>query len=97
MPVVHRSSRWPYVRRLAWERDKRSRAACHICQQPIDYTLEPSSCPEAWEPDHIIPVARDRSKELDLSNIKASHKRCNRARGDATKGENELGMRSRIW
>ena len=30
-------------------------------------------------------------------NIKASHRRCNRARGDGTHGENNLGMQSRIW
>ena len=93
----HRSSRWPYIRRLAWDRDRRDRAPCHICGQPIDYSLDPSSCSDAWEPDHIQPVRKRPDLELDLTNIAASHKRCNRARGDGTNGDNTLGMRSRIW
>ena len=50
-----RSSRWPKVRKLAWDRDRRNRAPCHICGERIDYSLEPSSAPLAWEPDHIVP------------------------------------------
>lgn len=95
--MPQRSSRWRYVRKLAWERDRKAKAPCHICGQPIDYSLEPSSGPEAYEPDHVIPVAKRPDLELDLSNIKASHARCNRSRGDGTNGENNLGMRSRIW
>ena len=94
---MSRSGRWPYVRRLAWDRDRKARAVCHICGQPINYFLQPSSCADAWEPDHVIPVAKDPSLELDLGNIKASHKRCNRSRGDGTNGENIIGMQSRIW
>ncbi|MBO5638775.1 MAG: HNH endonuclease [Oscillospiraceae bacterium] len=92
-----RSSRWPYVRKLAWDRDRKARAPCHICGMAIDYHLDPSSAPDSWEPDHLIPVAKDPDRELDLNNILASHMRCNRARGDGTNGENELGKRSRIW
>lgn len=92
-----RSSRWPYIRRLAWDRDRKARAPCHICGQPINYYLEPSSAPDSWEPDHLIPVAKDPDRELDLANVLASHMRCNRARGDGTNGENAIGMRSRIW
>lgn len=94
---MNRSSRWPYVRRMAWDRDRKQRNVCHICNQPINYFLQPSSCDDAWEPDHIIPVAKDPSLELDLNNIKASHRRCNRSRGDGTNGENVLGMQSRMW
>ena len=92
-----RSSRWPYVRKLAWDRDRKARAPCHICGQPIDYSLEPSAFPDSWEPDHLIPVARAPELELDLSNVFPSHKRCNRVRGDGINGENELGQKSRIW
>ena len=94
---MSRSGRWPYVRRMAWDRDRKARNICHICGQPINYFLQPSSCDEAWEPDHIIPVAMAPDLELDLNNIKASHRRCNRARGDGTNGENVLGMQSRVW
>ena len=92
-----RSSGWKRIRKLAWNRDRKTRGVCHICGQPIDYTLRPSSGPNAWEPDHVIPVSKRPDLELDLGNILPSHARCNRARGDGTNGENELGMRSRIW
>lgn len=92
-----RSTRWPYVRKQAWDRDRKAKAVCHICGQPIDYSIPASSAPLAWEPDHIIPVSIDPSLELDLSNVKASHRNCNRTRGNGTNGENDLGVRSRIW
>lgn len=75
---MSRSGRWPAVRKLAWNRDRKARAVCHICKQPIDYSLAASSCPDAWEPDHVIPVSKRPDLELDLNNIKASHMRCNR-------------------
>lgn len=97
MSKKHRSSRWPYIRRLAWDRDRRDRAPCHICGQAIDYTLPPSSAPNAWEPDHVVPISQRPDLELDLLNIKASHTRCNRSRKDGKNSQNDIGMRSRIW
>lgn len=93
----HRASRWPYVRKMAWDRDRQARAVCHICGQPIDYSLPASSADLAWEPDHIVPVSKAPERELDLTNIAASHKKCNRARGDGTNGENDIGRQSRVW
>lgn len=92
-----RSSQWPRVRRLAWDRDRKDRAPCHICGGPIDYFVPPSSSPDSWEPDHLQPVHLRPDLELDLTNIKAAHRRCNRQRGDGTNGTNIIGMRSRIW
>lgn len=92
-----RSSRWPYVRKAAWNRDRKARTPCHICGQAIDYLAEPSTSPDSWEPDHVIPVSKRPDLELDLSNIAPSHMRCNRARGDGINGENDMGMASRIW
>ena len=92
-----RSGRWPQVRRLAWDRDRKAKAVCHICGQEINYHLDPSSAPDSWEPDHLIPVAKAPELELDLNNILASHMKCNRVRGDGTNGENAIGMQSRIW
>jgi 5-methylcytosine-specific restriction endonuclease McrA len=92
-----RHTRWPYVRRLAWNRDRKSRAVCHICGRPIDYFVPPSSTPDAWEPDHLQPVHLRPDLELDLSNILPAHRRCNRQRGDGTSGTCVVGMRSRIW
>ncbi len=88
--------KWQRIRKLAWDRDRKNRAPCHICGGRIDYSIPASSAPLAWEPDHIIPFAKDPSKELDLVNIAASHKECNRRRGNGC-NDNNLGMRSRIW
>ena len=95
--IMARSSRWPYIRAQAWNRDKKVRAVCHICNEPIDYFVPPSSTPDSYEPDHIIPVHMRPDLELDLTNIKASHRRCNRQRGDGTNGTNVIGERSRKW
>ena len=92
-----RASGWNRVRQIAWDRDRKARAVCHICGQPIDYTLKPSSDPNSWEPDHVIPVSQAPELELDLNNIKASHMQCNRARGDNKFSRIDIGMRSRIW
>ena len=94
---MHRAARWKYIRRLAWDRDRKARAVCHICNQPIDYTLEPASSPFAWEPDHVIPVSKRPDLELDLNNVRAAHQRCNRARGDGDLKGWDLGQQSRVW
>ena len=94
--MSERSSRWPKVRRMAWDRDRKARAVCHICGERIDYSLQPSSAPLAWEPDHLIPFAKNPELELDLNNIAASHTRCNRQRGTGA-GDMALGQRTRIW
>ena len=92
-----RSTRWPYVRKMAWNRDRKAKAVCWICGQPIDYSLAPSSADTSWEPDHVQPVHMRPDLELDLNNIKASHRACNRARGDGTNGSSVIGQQSRIW
>lgn len=94
---MNRSSRWPYIRRMAYNRDRKAKAPCHICGEPIDYLVDPSSTPDSYEPDHIQPVHLRPDLELDLKNIAPSHRRCNRQRGDGTNGTNVIGMRSRIW
>lgn len=94
--MSERSSGWPRIRKLAWDRDRKQRAPCHICGERIDYSLKPSSAPLAWEPDHLVPFTRAPELELDLNNIKASHTRCNRQRGNGLH-DGDLGQRSRIW
>ena len=81
---------------MAWDRDRKARAVCHICGERIDYTLTPSSVPLSWEPDHLIPVSKDPTRELDLTNVAPSHMRCNRQRGNGY-NDGQLGQRSRIW
>ena len=92
-----RSSRWPYIRTLAYKRDRGVNAPCHICGGKIDYFAAPSSTPDSYEPDHLVPVSMAPEKELDLNNIAASHRQCNRRRGNGTDGSVEIGMRSRVW
>ena len=94
---MSRASRWPYVRRMAWDRDRKQHAPCWICGQAIDYSVAPSSTATSWEPDHVMPVSARPDLELDLNNIRPAHRECNRARGDGTNGENTLGQQSRIW
>ena len=88
---------WRKLRLQCFKRDKAANARCWLCGGAIDYSAKPSTTPDSWEPDHLIPVARAPELELDLSNIAASHMRCNRARGDGINGENALGQQSRIW
>ena len=95
MARTKRSSRWKKIRLLAWERDRKAKAVCQICGQPIDYQAIPSSTPDSWEPDHIIPVSIDNTKELDINNVRPTHRRCNRARSN--KDITMLGQVSRIW
>lgn len=95
--MPNRSSRWKFIRQMAYDRDRKLNAVCWWCRQPINYIVKPSSMPDAYEADHKIPVSKRPELELDLNNIAPSHMRCNRSRGDGTNGENVLGMQSRIW
>lgn len=52
----------------------RTKAACHICGNPIDYTLTYPH-PESFVIDHVVPIAKGGSDELH--NKKAAHAGCN--------------------
>lgn len=94
--MERKTSRWRVIRKMAWDRDRKRGTPCHICGEPIDYGLRPSSSPLAWEPDHIQPFSSAPELELDLNNIAASHTRCNRQRGNG-KQHKDVGQHSRIW
>jgi 5-methylcytosine-specific restriction endonuclease McrA len=49
----------------------RSKPACHICGQAIDYSL-PYSDPKCFVIDHVIPLAK--GGEDALSNVRAAHR-----------------------
>ena len=72
------------VRRSTTQRDRdrqrirRTRPACHICGQPIDYTA-PHLDPGAYVVDHLIPLAKGGPDTL--ANKAAAHRACNRAKG----------------
>lgn len=49
----------------------KAKPACHICGQPIDYTL-PHLDPGAFQIDHVVPL--DKGGDDALHNIKAAHR-----------------------
>lgn len=53
---------------------KRTGAACHICGEPIDYSLDWLD-PRAFVVDHVVPLAKGGLDILD--NKKAAHRSCN--------------------
>ena len=56
---------------------RRTKPACGICEQPIDYTLR-SPDPMSFEVDHILALHNGGTDTLD--NKQASHRMCNRAK-----------------
>ena len=87
---------WQRLSRQCYERDRARRAPCHICGQPIDYSLAPSSTRDAYEPDHLRDVNSHPELTLLPENVAASHRRCNRARGKRA-GIDNIGNRTRDW
>lgn len=63
------------------DRIARGRPACHICGEPIDYTLDWLD-PKAYVVDHVVPL--NRGGPDTLANKAAAHRACNRAKSDRT-------------
>jgi 5-methylcytosine-specific restriction endonuclease McrA len=53
---------------------RRTRAACHICGNAIDYSL-PHTEPKSFVVDHVIPLAKGGADTID--NKAAAHRDCN--------------------
>ena len=70
--------------RSTTQRDKdratiaKAKPPCHLCGQPIDYTLSHPH-PDSYVVDHIVPLAK--GGDDTLSNKAAAHRGCNRAKG----------------
>lgn len=58
---------------------RRTKPPCHICEQPIDYSLHHLD-PGAFVVDHIVPLNRGGADEL--ANKAAAHRSCNRTKSD---------------
>ncbi|MVU83469.1 HNH endonuclease [Nocardia sp. ET3-3] len=65
------------------ERLKRLREPCHLCDEPIDYSI-PYPHPDSFEADHVKPVSKG---GYLFGELRASHKRCNTARGNRSVDE----------
>lgn len=53
---------------------------CHICHQPIDYSL-PAGHPMSYELDEIVPVSRG-GDPYDIANVGPAHRICNQRKGN---------------
>ena len=87
---------WRKLRLQCFKRDKVNDSRCWICGGRIDYSAKPSTTPESWEPDHRLSVKHHPELAEVPENVLASHKSCNRSKGDRA-GLNNLGAPSREW
>ena len=71
-------------------------APCHLCGQPIDYTLPDGKSANAFECDHFYPVSTHPQLAYDAANFRPSHMGCNRSRGSA-EVKPTLGVPSEDW
>jgi len=72
----------PRIRERARKRLAAQRGDCHICGQPIDYTLKTPD-PMSFELDHLKSKFLNPELAFDPRNHAASHRKCNRAKSDS--------------
>lgn len=73
----------------------RGHPPCHLCHEPIDYTLR-SPDPYSFEIDHVIP--RDKGGTDTLDNVAPAHRRCNRTKSNSdSTGEAIVFETERVW
>ena len=77
---MSRNDRNGHRRRILRARLKAQGRPCHICGQPIDYSL-PAGNPMSFEVDEIVPVSRGGSP-IDMGNVAPAHRICNERRGN---------------
>jgi 5-methylcytosine-specific restriction endonuclease McrA len=61
----------------------RTQSVCHLCGQPINFDLD-SHDPMSFQVDHVVPRSVAPELAEALSNLKASHRSCNRAKSNRT-------------
>ena len=87
---------WHLMSKAFRERCRVAGEQCWICGQPIDYTADSNSHPDAFQPDHFYPVSTHPELALDPGNLRPCHRSCNIARGDGPPPLG-LGRTSRTW
>ena len=79
-----------------------SAVPCWLCAQPIDYTIpwrDPHTGQvndDAFELDHLYPRSTHPELSEDYGNFRASHRSCNRERGNKMP-RGGLGVPTRRW
>jgi len=81
--------------RQAKARVKRSGGPCWICGQLIDYELKTPD-PGSFEVDHKVSLKAG-GDPLDMHNLAASHRSCNRAKSDGPMQGTKQVPTSRRW
>ena len=71
-------NRWRKLKRQFKIQCARQNLACHICRDPIDYTLGRGRW--AFEADHYHPRVTHPHLMFTMSNLRPSHVTCNRSR-----------------
>lgn len=71
---------------------------CWICNQPINYTLTDTTDDNTWEPDHFYPRSTHPQHAEDITNLRHSHRGCNRKRSNKKHTDmHTLGTPTRNW
>jgi 5-methylcytosine-specific restriction endonuclease McrA len=64
---------------------RRGEPPCHLCGNPIDYSIRDHLDPGYFTVDHVTPINRGGSDTLD--NCAPAHRKCNRDKSDRLPGE----------
>lgn len=95
---VGRATRnWKKVRGIFRTRCEAERSPCWLCGQEIDYSITDWTVDDVWEPDHFFPRSTHPDKAEDPTNLRPSHRGCNRLRGNGDGNILPLGTLSRDW
>ncbi len=81
-----RNVRRSYARDKLRQQMKRQGLPCHLCGQPIDYSL-PAGHPWSFEMDELVPVSRlpmeqRKAAACDPSNVAPAHRCCNQRKSN---------------
>ena len=80
MANLRSGDRWKKMADQFKHRCKIARLPCHLCGQPIDYTLKTG--PQAFQVDHYHPISQRPDLVYDQRWFRPSHATCNNHRGD---------------
>lgn len=88
--------RWRMIKAAFREECAAEDLPCWICRQDIDYSITDWTDDEVFEPDHLYVLSEYPEYAEDPTNLRPSHRRCNRVRGNSMHLEG-LGQTSKKW